>query len=133
MYNNNRFNSNYISSELHKIDPHRYDEEFYASSKIPYSHDHYHTFAGNTSKTLDHGHEFHGETLSIINKGDKHIHYYEIVIELDNGYHKVFGETSPPIIDKKGGHMHFFKGITSVDKNHIHFYEAYTSSDISLS
>ncbi|WP_066635979.1 YmaF family protein [Desulfolucanica intricata] len=86
---------------------------------------HVHEFLGSTKLApegeLRHNHRFAGVTSEAIPKGDSHIH--AILVNTDfvfNHLHEVGVETGPAIKVGNGRHVHFVKGITTLNADHIH-------------
>ena len=86
-----------------------------------------HEFLGSTKLAEEederHNHRFAGVTGEAILKGSSHFH--EIVTNTDffDHHHEVVIRTGPPIPVGNGKHIHFVKGMTTVEDDHDHDFE----------
>lgn len=85
---------------------------------------HVHEFVGSTKLAEEgnhrHNHRFSGFTSEVIPRGDSHVHIIMVNTDFFNHHHKVAIETGPAIPVGDGKHVHFVKGITTIDDGHVH-------------
>lgn len=92
---------------------------------------HTHGFAGITSLDDGHRHRYSGLTLPAPS-GVPHTHAYETITTFDDGHkHLIRGRTGPAIPVPGGGHIHFFRGTTTVNGRtpHYHTYSGQTGNE----
>lgn len=85
---------------------------------------HVHEFVASTKLAEEgddrHNHRFAGVTSEKIPKGDSHVHVILVNTDFFNHHHEVAIETGPAIPVGDGKHIHFVKGITTLDDGHVH-------------
>jgi hypothetical protein len=90
---------------------------------------HTHNFSGVTSYDVGHNHKFIGKTAPAPS-GVQHTHRYFTFTSFDDGHkHVIKGVTGPAIFLPNGGHIHNFRGMSTVDGRipHSHKYYGKTS------
>lgn len=86
---------------------------------------HDHLFNGRTTIDEQHRHRFMG-TTSDNPDTPRHTHIMAGFTDYRRGHrHRFRIRTSPPIL-YRGGHIHYFYGITSRDDGHVHYMFGYT-------
>ncbi|WAH36726.1 YmaF family protein [Alicyclobacillus dauci] len=92
---------------------------------------HTHGFSGITSVDVGHRHAYSALTRPAPS-GVPHTHAYETVTTLNDGHrHRISGRTGPAIPLPGGGHIHYFRGVTTVDGRvpHRHTYSGRTGKE----
>ncbi|WP_374966482.1 YmaF family protein [Lysinibacillus sp. RS5] len=85
---------------------------------------HVHEFLASTKLAEEgddrHNHRFAGVTSEVIPKGNSHIHVIMVNTDFLDHHHEVAIETGPAIRVSENKHVHFVKGITTLDDGHVH-------------
>ncbi|MFP5115980.1 YmaF family protein [Bacillaceae bacterium C204] len=85
---------------------------------------HVHEFLASTKLAEEgedrHNHRFAGVTSEVIPKGDSHVHVILTNTDFLDHHHEVGIQTGPAIPVGNGKHVHFVKGITTLDDGHVH-------------
>lgn len=87
---------------------------------------HKHVFENTTSINDMHRHVIRGSTLSSPNV-PYHVHLITVATTFDDGHSHRVSVTTGPEMEVKGGHIHYFNGMTSMVNGHIHYFSGYTS------
>lgn len=93
---------------------------------------HVHNFGGVTSYNDGHVHQYAG-TTEPAPTGVQHTHGYYTETTFNDGHtHLIRGVTGTSIPVPGGGHIHYFRGSTTVNGRmpHSHFYEGQTGNEI---
>ncbi|MEH7479550.1 YmaF family protein [Neobacillus drentensis] len=94
---------------------------------------HVHEFLASTKLAEEgedrHNHRFAGVTGEVIPKGDSHVHVLLTNTDFLDHHHEVGIQTGPAIPVGNGKHVHFVKGITTLDDGHVHELEFATLID----
>ncbi|MDN9011466.1 YmaF family protein [Brevibacillus laterosporus] len=93
---------------------------------------HRHPFSGTTSFNDGHDHQYIGVTEPAPT-GVPHVHRYYTITSFDDGHsHVIEGTTGPAIQLRRGGHIHYFEGYTTVNgrRPHTHHYKGATENEI---
>ncbi|MDD4781793.1 MAG: YmaF family protein [Tissierellia bacterium] len=87
---------------------------------------HTHKFEGPTSYDYMHRHYYKGITSADLNvPGHTHLMMDETTFN-DGHSHQIEIRTGPEVI-VRDGHIHYYRGMTTVNDGHIHYFEGYTS------
>ena len=92
---------------------------------------HVHPFSGVTSYDDGHVHRYAAVTEPA-QTGVPHVHrYYTETSVNDRHIHVIQGVTGPAIDVAGGGHIHYFRGITTVNgmRPHSHYYEGASGNE----
>lgn len=112
---------------MSKCEKHCHDDKKKdAKIPLPAVQTHVHEFLGSTQFAgpgeLRHNHRFAGVTSEAIPQGDSHVH--AILVNTDfffNHLHELGVETGPAIpVGEDGKHVHYVKGITTLNFGHVH-------------
>lgn len=87
---------------------------------------HLHSYEDITNKVFRHEHKYSGVTTKNPDF-DGHSHYMSGYTEDVRGHVHYFSIISGPNIKVKEGHMHFYRGLTSINKKHYQYIWGYTS------
>ncbi|MDM5189427.1 YmaF family protein [Bacillus sp. DX4.1] len=94
---------------------------------------HVHEFIASTKLAEEgddrHNHRFAGVTSEVIPKGNSHVHAIFVNTDFFNHHHEVAITTGPAIFIGNGKHIHFIKGTTTLDDDHVHELEFTTLID----
>lgn len=95
-----------------------------SSIKIARKQTHVHEFLGSTKLaepgTDRHNHRFAGVTSEVIPRGNSHVHRIVVNTDFLDHHHRLIIITGPAIRVGNGKHVHFVKGMTTVNDNHRH-------------
>lgn len=85
---------------------------------------HVHEFVASTKLAEEgedrHNHRFAGVTSEVIPKDNSHVHVIFVNTDFLDHHHEVAIETGPAIPVGDGKHVHFIKGVTTLDDGHVH-------------
>lgn len=97
---------------------------------------HVHEFLGSTKLAEEgadrHNHRFAGVTGQAIPSGKSHIHLIRTNTDFFNHFHRLRIRTGPAIPVGNGKHIHFVKGMTTLNDQHVHRFNFATLIDAPL-